>query len=323
MSQTTSPNSAQSNPASGANNPRRRRKRAEPAEVSRDTKMLDAALEYAKRGWPVFPCRSGAKEPLISKEQGGHGAHDATTDPKQIREWWTASPNANIGCHVGAANMMVVDLDPAHNLDDLAISLGEPLGHTLLEVKTPKPKGRHLYYALAEGETVPQSTGALSIGVDVRSDSSYILLPPSHTVKGKRTVDGDYTWVGDPNAKPAFRSDKLFAKATERRAERHPDHDKWIIPEDLPENKEAAIEWLKNTAKPAIKGQGGNKMACDTGCMMRSYGLSPETGLEIMWDHWAPRCTPAWVQLRQPRDPCRSCLPVREEPAWQRDAGLP
>ena len=37
------------------------------------------ALAYASRGWPVFPCQPGTKEPATR-----HGFHDASTDPDQI-----------------------------------------------------------------------------------------------------------------------------------------------------------------------------------------------------------------------------------------------
>ena len=59
--------------------------------------FLDDALAYAARGWPVFPLRPGEKVPLIAKAAGGNGVHDATTDPDQIRAWWTKHPTANIG----------------------------------------------------------------------------------------------------------------------------------------------------------------------------------------------------------------------------------
>jgi hypothetical protein len=49
--------------------------------VCEEKALLQAALEYAHRGWPVFPCDKG-KRPLTK-----HGFKDATTDENQIRAW--------------------------------------------------------------------------------------------------------------------------------------------------------------------------------------------------------------------------------------------
>ncbi len=75
-----------------------------PAESSR----LDAALDYASRGWPVLPlhtarsharcscgradCSSPGKHPRTE-----HGVKDATTDENTIRSWWKEHPTANVG----------------------------------------------------------------------------------------------------------------------------------------------------------------------------------------------------------------------------------
>src|SRR5260370_34058436 len=69
--------------------------------------LLDAALAYASRGWPVFPCKPDSKRPLTE-----HGVKDATTDPDIIRGWWTQWPNALIGFACGhASGVFVLDLD--------------------------------------------------------------------------------------------------------------------------------------------------------------------------------------------------------------------
>jgi hypothetical protein len=53
---------------------------------------LAAALWYSRvLGWRVFPCNE-AKRPKTE-----HGFHDATTDERQITEWWRKWPDANIG----------------------------------------------------------------------------------------------------------------------------------------------------------------------------------------------------------------------------------
>ena len=54
--------------------------------------MLRQALEYAARGWPVFPCQTGQKTPATA-----HGYRDATTDPEQITAWFAQGPRLEPG----------------------------------------------------------------------------------------------------------------------------------------------------------------------------------------------------------------------------------
>src|ERR1700759_1717231 len=73
--------------------------------------ILHFALDYARRGWPVFPCnpmpgRGINKAPLISG-----GLNSASRDPEQIRAWWKHWPNAMIGVPMGAVSG-VVAIDP-------------------------------------------------------------------------------------------------------------------------------------------------------------------------------------------------------------------
>jgi hypothetical protein len=87
---------------------------------------LDYALSYAARGWPVFPlhsinhrkcscghskCTSPGKHPKTI-----NGVKDATTDENQIRTWWGAGPDSNIGIATGGG-LVVLDADPRHDGD--------------------------------------------------------------------------------------------------------------------------------------------------------------------------------------------------------------
>jgi hypothetical protein len=151
---------------------------------------VDAALDYAARGWPVFPCHSihaGActchraecsspgKHPRI-----GGGLTAATTDPDTIQRWWQRWPTANVAIRTGTpSGLVVVDIDPDHGgattLRQLVRQHGElPPGPT---VRTGSG-GTHLYFA-HPGERVRNSVGALGPGIDIRGDGGYIISPPS------------------------------------------------------------------------------------------------------------------------------------------------
>lgn len=144
--------------------------------------FLSAALEYAARGWAVFPLAPGHKEPLIPREEGGKGFKDATTDTKMIREWWAKYPTAGIGIATGevSGGLLVIDLDnkkgnnAPEGLKKWAAMNG-PLPETLT-VKTPSGGGRHLYY---HADVVLSSRAGVRPGVDVRANGGYVVAPPS------------------------------------------------------------------------------------------------------------------------------------------------
>ena len=92
--------------------------------------MCSAALQYARRGWPVFPCRERDGEPYFVKHPKtgepvektpkakqpyvGKGLNDATTDENRILAWWRQHPQAMIGVPTGANGCFVIDFDPRH-----------------------------------------------------------------------------------------------------------------------------------------------------------------------------------------------------------------
>ena len=248
--------------------------------------QLNAALAYARKGWPIFPCK-------IDKTPYTHnGVFDATTDEKQIKDWWAKWPGANVAVDCGAANLLVIDYDYGATKKDVEHNLGTKLPPTLLSQKTPSG-GTHDFYALSEeDDPVSNSSGRLAPNVDVRSFHGYVLLPPSRTAKG------EYKWIF--NKKPAYRTEELLVKA-KRPKERDEKHDEWIIEPDLEENVSRATRWLEGkeeiggkVCQTAIEGQGGDNTTYATAAMMKSFGVSPLKALELMWDHWNPRCDPPW-----------------------------
>jgi hypothetical protein len=137
------------------------------------------ALEYADRGWPVFPCHADRKTPATA-----HGHRDATTDPDRIAAWYRRNPHWNVAIATGAPGPDVLDVDvhgPAGNgyAAFARLSRAGLLDGTAAYVRTPSG-GLHAYFTGSA-----QRNGHLPAHhLDFRSRGGYVLAPPSR-VDGK------------------------------------------------------------------------------------------------------------------------------------------
>lgn len=156
------------------------------------TALLDAALDYARRGWPAFPLEPGGKRPL--GRLAPRGLKNATTDPETIQRWWSAEPEANIGLVTGVC-FDVLDVDSLDALDRLSEQM--PLAEEpdadpfVVGPQVATPRGWHAYVApTGRGNTV--NVGGLA-GVDWRGAGGYVVAPGSVKVEG-----GSWDWVCGP-----------------------------------------------------------------------------------------------------------------------------
>lgn len=140
--------------------------------------MLKHALNYAARGWRVFPCKPRGKTPRTK-----HGHNDATTDAGKIRDWWSACPDANIGLATGDG-LAVVDVDNPDGLYELEAKHGD-LPDTLGAVTGSG--GAHLFFRY-DGDELRSKNG-FGRGVDLKADGGYVIAPPSVHPSG-----GVYAW---------------------------------------------------------------------------------------------------------------------------------
>ena len=154
--------------------------------------LLEAALAYAARGIAVFPLALGEKIPLISREAGGHGVLDATTDAAQIRAWWSATPHANIGVAAAASGLLLVDLDNKDGRDGYTawdvLRVQLQLDDMTPQVWTPH-NGAHLWFAAPPGIQLRNTNDELGSGIETKSNGTYCVAPPSRLVDG-----GVYCW---------------------------------------------------------------------------------------------------------------------------------
>lgn len=192
--------------------------------------MCSAALQFARRGWPVFPCRERDGEPYFVKHPRtgepvektprakqpyiATGLKAATTDETRIRAWWREHPDALIGLPTGANGCFVLDFDPrtdeesgeVYTLERLKADLEDMMGCPLPRSVTAvtQSDGVHVYFRQPDGEPI-RNRGNLPEHVDVRGQGGYVIAPPSVMVE----TGARYRWLdrGD------WRDDDAIAEA--------------------------------------------------------------------------------------------------------------
>jgi hypothetical protein len=150
--------------------------RSQALEVSgRHNAIAVCAIDYAKQGWPVFPCNPKTKQPYTP-----NGFKGATTDVNRVIDLWRSHPEAMIGMPTGSASgVWVLDIDVkseangAAELAKLERANGS-LPNTVI-VSTPSG-GAHYYFTHTDGV---RNRGSFEPGIDVRGEGGYVILPGS------------------------------------------------------------------------------------------------------------------------------------------------
>lgn len=142
--------------------------------------MLEFALAYLRRGWPIFPLAAGTKDsPLVKWGP----FQDRLPTEAEIREWWTKWPDANIAMATGPLSGIAVldlELEGLQQIDMVANTM------------TLTGKGKQGFFKFVEGLR-NKAALAKTKGYDVRADGGYVVLPPSIHPNGKR-----YAWALGP-----------------------------------------------------------------------------------------------------------------------------
>lgn len=187
------------------------------------SKAGTAALGIAETGWPVFPCnhlmdlpgKKRCKLPLIE-----HGFKNASTDPEQIRRWWSQFPSAMIGVPMGeASGIWALDIDINHDdgkdgersLSALEAEHGQ-LPDTI-EAKSPRG-GRHIFFKWVDGIT--NKEGRLQgTGINVRGQGGYVCVWPSRQEDGN-----EYSWINPPGLFDAAEAPAWLLEMIQTKAEK-------------------------------------------------------------------------------------------------------
>ncbi|MST31625.1 DNA primase [Acidimicrobiaceae bacterium USS-CC1] len=154
--------------------------------------VIEIALAYAARGWPVFPLEPGGKRPLGRLVP--HGLKEATADATVVERWWRQEPQANIGLVTGQ-HFDVLDVDGPEALD--AVSAAMPLAERPEEdpyLRGPQvatPRGWHAYIAPTGRKNTVNIAGIA--GIDWRGQGGYVVAPGSVKTEG-----GSWDWICGP-----------------------------------------------------------------------------------------------------------------------------
>jgi len=154
--------------------------------------ILKIALDYAARGWHVFPLAPRSKIPL----KGSRGLHDATTNPATLHRWFGQDFPYNIAIRTGLiSGLLMLDADGQEGVENLERLQAEH-GRLPATLMSQSSRGPHLWFKLTV--PVPKNESKLAPKIDVRADGGYAVAPPSIHPSG-----AVYRWLNDLPPAPA------------------------------------------------------------------------------------------------------------------------
>lgn len=188
------------------------------------------ALYYASTGLSVFPLLPNDKKPVTK-----NGVKDATTDIRQISQWWDRKPDCNIGIACGSISggLVVIDLDRHEDrgVDGYhALKEWEQLNGKLPDTATCiTGSGGYHYYYLDPLHEYSNTAGKQAAGIDTRGSGGYVVAPPSIHPNGNR-----YEWEANQDDFLITAADftvRNFLSYDQKRGSRQ----SYELPEEIPE----------------------------------------------------------------------------------------
>lgn len=137
--------------------------------------MLEAATTYAERGLLVFPLRPRDKIPATSD-----GFKSASAELERVTAMWTGRAACNVGVACGSeSGVLVLDIDGDDGRATLEAWEAEH-GYLPATPTVATSKGLHFYFRHPGDQVaIRPSAGKAGKGIDIRTDGSYVVAPPS------------------------------------------------------------------------------------------------------------------------------------------------
>lgn len=152
--------------------------------------FLQAALDYARRGWPIVPVKARDKKPWLASWQ-----NEASADPATIASWWEQQPESNVGILLGPRSGLIdVECDSEKAENELCKLLGDtaPVVPTFVA-----KRGKHRLFRWSAAIPFPEQSvfkfGAIEFRTGSNGKGAQSLFPPSTHPSGIA-----YRWLVEP-----------------------------------------------------------------------------------------------------------------------------
>lgn len=248
---------------------------------------LESAQYLASLGFHVFRCQPDRKWGFKGWQE------EATNNPAAINTLFAGSDAYNIGIFTEKFRdneaLIVVDVDTKPGKDGAnSLAMLDAMGYTLPETwtQTTASGGKHFIYS----NPLPLRGGSKKLfnlpDIDIKSYGGLIIGAGSEIKGSFYTLDT--LGLDSPAPAPQWLLPLLGKVSLSEK----PVMDNLTIDNDY--DVARAIDYLSNTAPPAIEGQGGDNQTVLTANYLGDMGLSPEKSLELMDIYYNPRCIPPW-----------------------------
>jgi Bifunctional DNA primase/polymerase, N-terminal len=236
----------------------------------------------------------------------------ASNDPAQIRRWhtyWKAQFKGK-GCWWGVApalsGLVFADIDTKpgkrgqQTFELFDLLYGWPQTRIIGSTSGGRHhwyRGRHLFALGGEKSNHP--------GIDF---AQYVILP------GCMKADGTgYTLLA--NQPIADAPDWFYAEAKRSANNVEAIEQEPVIDLDQPANVDWAKNYLQHDAPQSFAGQGGEQTTLDVATVLKDYGISEATALELMAEFYnvQDKCDPIWSMDESPAE---DSLPVKVHNAF-------
>jgi predicted P-loop ATPase len=244
------------------------------------TQLVDA-------GYPLTPLVGGTKVPF--REDWANTIADPTTDSNRF--------TGNYGV-VLQDDILVIDVDPKKYVDGddpfirlkLDLGIGANTDFDTYTVRTRIYKngqvGLHIYFRKPKGINIQTHAKQYGKAIEFKSYGAMLVGPGSvhpDTKQMYTVVKGDPARLMDV---PPYLLRLVERSAQDRNAGME-------LPTDDVFTRKRFEHYLA-TSEPAVEGMGGDNHTLQMAMRGRDFNLPQDITLEIMLEHWNPRCSPPW-----------------------------